>query len=202
MGLDWADQKHDLWIRPADGSKGEHLRLEQTPEVLHEWVAKARERFANRRIALAVETSRGPVISVLMAYDFIVLFPVNPKCLKDYRGAFSVSGAKDDRTDAQLLEEFVRLHRDKLRALEPDTELTRKLAGLVENRRRLVDERTRLVNQVHATLKTYYPMAETLLDGQMNTALAADFLARWPDLESLQKVKPATSPIQSRPRTS
>jgi len=190
MGLDWADQKHDLWIRPADGSKAEHLRLEQTPEVLHEWVAKARERFANRRIALAVETSRGPVISVLMAYDFIVLFPVNPKCLKDYRGAFSVSGAKDDRTDAQLLEEFVRLHRDKLRALEPDTELTRKLAGLVENRRRLVDERTRLVNQVHATLKTYYPMAETLLDGQMNTAMAADFLARWPDLESLQKVKP------------
>ena len=190
MGLDWADQKHDLWIRPADGSKAEHVRLEQTPETLHEWVAKARERFANRRIAIAVETSRGPVISALMAYDFIVLFPVNPKCLKDYRSAFSVSGAKDDRTDAQLLEEFVRLHRDKLRALEADTELTRKLAGLVENRRRLVDERTRLVNQIHATLKTYYPMAETLLDGQMNTAMAADFLARWPDLGSLQKARP------------
>ena len=119
-----------------------------------------------------------------------MLFPVNPKSLKDYRSAFSVGGAKDDRTDAQLLEEFVRLHRDKLRALEPDTELTRKLAGLVENRRRLVDERTRLVNQIHATLKTYYPRAETLLDGQMNTAMGADFLVRWPDLESLQNVKP------------
>ena len=129
IGLDWADQKHDLWIRPADGSKAEHLRLEQTPEALHEWVAKVRERFGNRKIAIAVETSRGPVICALMAYDFIVIFPVNPKCLKDYRSAFSVSGAKDDRTDAQLLEEFVRLHRDKLRALEPDTELTRKLGG-------------------------------------------------------------------------
>ena len=52
-----------------------------------------------------------------MAYDFIVLFPINPKALKDYRAAFSVSGAKDDRTDAQLLEEFIRLHRDKLKAL-------------------------------------------------------------------------------------
>jgi len=190
IGLDWADQKHDLWIRPAGGAKSEHLRLEQTPEALHEWVAKARKRFGEHRIAIAVETSRGPVISALMAYDFIVLFPVNPKCLKDYRGAFAVSGAKTDRTDAELLEEFVRLHRDKLRALEPDTELTRKLAGLVENRRRLVDERTRLVNQTHATLKTYYPLAETLLDGQMNTTMAADFLARWPDLESLQKAKP------------
>jgi len=93
IGLDWADQKHDLWIRPADGSKAEHVRLEQTPEAVHEWVAKARERFDNRKIAIAVETSRGPVISALMAYDFIVLFPVNPKGLKSYRGAFSISGS-------------------------------------------------------------------------------------------------------------
>ena len=190
IGLDWADQKHDLWIQPAQGSKAEHLRLEQTPEALHEWVAKVRGRLGNRKIAIAIETSRGPVISALMAYDFIVLFPINPKALKDYRGAFCVSGAKDDRTDAQLLEEFVRLHPEKLRALEPDTELTRKLAGLVENRRHLVDERTRLVNQIHATLKTYYPLAETLLEGQMNTPMAADFLVRWPDLGSLQKAKP------------
>src|SRR5882724_4556417 len=189
IGLDWADQKHDLWIRPADGSKAEHLRLEQTPEVLHAWVAKVRERFGHRRVAIAIETTRGPVISALLAYDFIVFFPVNPKALKDYRSAFAVSGAKDDRTDAQLLEEFIRLHRDRLRALEPDTELTRKLGGLAENRRRLVDERTRLVNQIHATLKTYYPLAETLLDGQMNTALAADFLVRWPELALLQKAR-------------
>jgi transposase len=190
IGLDWADQKHDLWIRPADGSKAEHVRLEQTPETLHEWVAKLRERFGNRQIAIAVETSRGPVISALMAYDFIVLFPVNPKGLKSYRGAFAISGAKDDRTDAQLLEELVRLHPEKLRALEPDTELTRRLGGLVENRRHLVDERTRLVNQIHATLKTYYPMAEALLHGQMNTPMAADFLVRWPDLAALQTAQP------------
>lgn len=191
IGLDWADQKHDLWLRPADGAKAEHLRLEQTPEALHAWAAKMCERFAPGRIALAVETSRGPVISALMAYEFIVLFPVNPKALKSYRDAFAVSGAKDDRTDAQLLEEFVRLHPEKLRPLEPDTELTRRLMGLVQNRRHLVDERTRLVNQLHATLKTYYPLAETLLADQMNSALAADFLVRWPDLAALQKAQVA-----------
>jgi len=192
IGLDWADQKHDLWIRPADDSKAQHIRLEQTPEALHEWVAKLRERWGNRPVAIGIETSRGPVISALLAYDFIVLFPVNPKALKDYRAAFSVSGAKDDRTDAQLLEEFVRLHRQKLKALEPDTELTRTLAGLVENRRRLVDERTRLVNQLHGTLKTYYPLAETLLGKQMTKPLAADSLARWPDLGSLQRAEVKT----------
>jgi transposase len=187
IGLDWADKKHDLWIRLAGQSKGQHVQLKQTPEALHEWVAKLREQVGKRRVAIAIETSRGPVISALMAYDFIVIFPVNPKALKDYRAAFCVSGAKDDRTDAALLEELVRLHGDQFKALEPDTELTRKLGGLVENRRRLIGERTRLVNQLHSTLKTFFPLAEELFDNQMNTAMAAEFLARWPRLESLKK---------------
>lgn len=191
IGLDWADQQHDLWIRPAEGSRSEHLCLNQTPEALHEWIAKLRRRFPEGQVAIAVETSRGPVICALIAYDFIVLFPVNPKGLKDYRSAFCVSGAKDDRSDAQLLEELVRLHRDKLRALEPDDELTRKLAGFTEARRQLVDERTRIVNQLHAKLKIYYPLAETILGSQMNTPMAAEFLTRWPDTQALQQ---ATAP--------
>lgn len=185
VGLDWADKKHDLWIGASDASKAEHIILDHTPEELHGWVAKMKERFQSGRIAIAVETSRGPVISALMAYDFIVLFPVNPKALKDYRAAFSVSGAKDDRTDSQLLEELVRLHRDKLKGLEPDTEQTRKIGAMVEDRRHLVDERTRVVNQLHARLKTYYPLAEVLLNGQMNSLMAAEFLSRWPDFKAI-----------------
>jgi transposase len=192
IGWDWADKKHDLWIQPAQSSKPEHLQLPQTPEALHEWVAQLRQRFNNRPVALAIETSRGPVISALMAYDFLILFPVNPKAMKDYRAAFSVSGAKADLPDARLLEELVRLHRHQLKALEPDTELTRQLNGLTENRRRLVDERTRLVNQLHATLKTYYPLAEILIGKQMSLPMAAEFLARWPDLTSLQTASPKT----------
>ncbi len=190
IGLDWADQRHDLWIQAADATKPQHVRLEQTPEALHGWVAQLRVRLPEGQVAIGVETSRGPVISALMAYDFLVLFPINPKALKDYRAAFAVSGAKDDRTDAQLLEELVRLHPDRLRPLKPDTQLTRKLAGLVENRRHLVDERTRIVNQAHAKLKTYYPLAETLLCPDLASAMGAEFLSRWPDLTSLLAAGP------------
>lgn len=190
IGLDWADKKHDLWIQARTGGKPEHQIVDQTPEALHEWVATLRQRFANERVALAIETSRGAVISALGAYDFIVLFPINPSMLCSYRQAFCVSGAKDDRTDAMLLEEYVRLHAAKLRPLEPDTELTRKLAALVENRRALVDERTRLVNQCHSLLKTYYPLMEGLFE-DLTTALAAQFLLQWPDLAALKKAGPA-----------
>ncbi len=192
IGWDWADKKHDLWLCACGDNKPEHLVLAHTPEAIHEWVAKMRTRFEGRPIAVCVETSRGPVISALLAYDFIVIFPINPKALKNYRAAFSVAGAKDDRSDARLLEEYVRLHRHKLRAIQPDTELTRTIAGLVEARRQLVDERTRLVEQLHSILKTYYSLAESLLEDQMTTPMAADFLCRWPELEALQKADPQT----------
>jgi transposase len=188
IGLDWADKKHDLWIQPGDGGKPEHRVIDQTPEALHQWVAHLRARFPKGLIAVAVETSRGAVISALSAYDFIILFPINPAMLCSYRQAFCISGAKDDRTDAMLLEEYVRLHRINLEPLEPDTELTRKLARLVENRRDLVDERTRLVNRIHSLVKTYYPLIETLFE-DLTLPLVANFLLKWPDLASLKEAR-------------
>ncbi len=186
IGLDWADSHHDLWLQPAEGGKPEHLILEQAPEGLHSWIAQIRARFKNQPVAIALETSRGPVLCALLAYDFITVFPVNPKALSSYRDAFRVSGAKDDRSDALLLEQYLRHYRDQLRPLCPDDVPTRQLAGLVEKRRSLVDLRTQLVNQLHAELKMYYPLAQTLLD-DLTVPLASAFLKKWPTLEVLQK---------------
>src|SRR5580704_15981593 len=161
VGLDWADRHHDLWLQPADGGQPQHLILDQQPEALHSWIAQIRARFDNRPVAFAVETSRGPVLSALLAYDFITVFPINPKALSSYRDSFRVSGAKDDRSDALLLEQYLRHYMDQLRPLCPDTVLTRQLAGLVEKRRSLVDLRTQLVNQLHAELKMYGDYALT-----------------------------------------
>jgi len=186
VGLDWADRHHDLWLQPADEGQPQHLILDQQPEALHSWIAQIRARFDNRPVAFAVETSRGPVLSALLAYDFITVFPINPKALSSYRDSFRVSGAKDDRSDAFLLEQYLRHYRDQLRPLCPDTVLTRQLAGLVEKRRSLVDLRTQLVNQLHAELKMYYPLARTLLD-DLTVPMASAFLKKWPTLEALQK---------------
>ena len=189
IGLDWADEKHDLWLQPAQGGRPEHLVLPQHSETLHGWIAELRARFPDQSVAIAIETSRGPVLSALLAYDFITIFPINPKALSSYRQAFRVSGAKDDRSDARLLEQYLRNHLDQLTPLSPDTELTRKLAGLVEKRRDLVEQRSRLVNGLHAELKLYYPLAEILLD-DLTVPIAVNFLKKWPTLESLQQSGP------------
>ncbi len=46
-------------------------------------------------------------------------------------------GAKSDPTDADLLLDLVQRHREKLRRLSPDTEATRLIQNLVEERRKL-----------------------------------------------------------------
>lgn len=186
IGVDWADQKHDLWIQPGGGGKPEHRVLEQTPEAIHEWAAQLRARFPDQSVALAIETSRGALIHALHAYDFIVIYPINPKMLHSYRESFRVSGAKDDRADAMLLEEYLRQHQGKLRPLWPDTMLTRKLGLLVEKRRELVDQRTRLVNTLHTLIKTYYPLVEALFD-DFTAPIVSAFLLKWPELAALQK---------------
>ncbi len=66
-------------------------------------MAELRQRFPEGLVAIALELGRGPVIAALMHYDFLRLYPINPKSLARYRETFSSSGAKDDPTDAALL---------------------------------------------------------------------------------------------------
>jgi transposase len=73
------------------------------------------------------------------------------------REALYPSGAKDDPRDADLLLELLLLHRDKLRCLTPDNEATRRVQNLVEERRKLVEEKTAQWNRLSGYLKVYFP---------------------------------------------
>jgi transposase len=190
IGLDWADCQHVISLRCADSRKVEHAEVIHKPEALAEWVSGLRQRFGGRKIAVALEQSRGAVVHALLNYDFLVLYPVNPHTLVSYRKAFRVGGAKDDPDDAALLRELVELHRDKLRAWVPDDEQTRQLALLVEHRRTLVDDQTRLSNRLTSLLKMYYPQALAWA-GEFTSKQACDFLLRWPELALVQAARPA-----------
>jgi len=185
IGLDWGDQRHEIRLQAAGSARVESFTVEQKPEALHAWVAQLRARFPQGMIALALEQARGAVIFALRNYDFFILYPVPPKALARYREAFATSGAKSDRADADLLLEMVRTHADRLRAWQPDDALTRQLRLLVEYRRKMVGDRTRLTNRLTDLLKTYFPQA---LDwaGDLRTLAAGEFLSAWPTLEALQ----------------
>jgi hypothetical protein len=159
VGLDWGDQRHSVHLQVSGQPKAESFELEQKPEALHEWVARLVERFQERWIAIAIEQRKGAVIHALMMYAFLVLFPINPKALARYREAFYTSGAKNDPTDSELLLDFLTKHSEKLRPWIPDSEPTRELQALCEQRRKLVNRRVALTNRITSLLKQYFPQA-------------------------------------------
>ena len=166
IGIDWSDKKHDICIYDNALKTQEFLILENRPEVMHEWVEGLRQRYGGQGIAIGLEQKRGPLIYALCKYDFLGIYPINPRTVAKYREAFTPSRAKDDPTDADLLVELLCKHRDKLRVLEPSSVEIRKLTQLVESRRCLVEEKVRLTNRITAALKNYYPQVPGLFHSE------------------------------------
>lgn len=190
VGLDWADQKHDIVLAESGSQRSEHSVLIHTPEAIDAWACELRQRFDGLPVAVCFEQTRGAIAYALLKYDFIVLFPLPPARLAKYREAFTSSGAKDDPTDAALLLDYLLCHRDQLRQWKPDSAETRELRLLAEYRRDAVDQRTRIGNQLTAVLKLYFPQALLLVGDEINTPLACDFLSQWTTLEAVQKATP------------
>ena len=120
VGLDWADAKHDMCLQAAGTERREFLVLEHRPEAIDAWVCTLRTRFNGQPVAVCLELNKGPIVSALRQYDFLVLFPVNPLTLAKYREALTPSRAKDDPTDAALQVALLLTHRDTLTPLPPN----------------------------------------------------------------------------------
>jgi transposase len=188
VAIDWADQQHYFSLRAVDSGKIERGNLENSPEAVELWVMELSRRFGRRPLAVALEQRRGALVAMLSKYELLHLYPVHPLTLSKYREAWYPSRSKDDVKDADLLLEILLQHRGRLRRLDPDTVQMRSLQFQVENRRKLIDERTAISNRLTDLLKTYYPQLLGWF-GKVHSALVGELLQQWPTLEALQKAK-------------
>ena len=95
VGLDWADQQHVICVYEVESGQSEILRLEQKPEAFESWLTQLRQRFGGAKVAIVLEQARGAVIYALLGVDFVVLYPVNPQALANYRKVYTSSGAQE-----------------------------------------------------------------------------------------------------------
>src|SRR6202049_176352 len=189
VAIEWADKKH-VWTLEAVGTgQRERGELEHTPEAIEAWASNLAARFGGRPIGVGLEQSRGSLLYTLTKYAHLVLYPIHPTTLAKFRAALFPSGAKDDPADADLLLALLQHHRAHLRRLEPDTVETRMLQFLVEQRRQLVNEKTRQTNRLTAKLKMYYPQMLQWFD-EVDSPLVGALLERWPTLEKRQRARP------------
>jgi hypothetical protein len=65
VGIDWADQKHDLCLFDPAAQQFEFSVIGAQPEVIAIWVEDLRKRFPTGAIAICTEQKRGPLIYAL-----------------------------------------------------------------------------------------------------------------------------------------
>ncbi len=190
VGIDWADKKHDVCICPRDSDTREFDVIQHRAEAIDAWVKDLHQRYGGR-IAIAVELSKGPIVSALQKYDFIDIYPINPGTLAKYREAFQPSRAKDDPTDAELALDLLLRHPEHFKALKPQSVGMRTLTTMVEQRRCLVNDQIRITNRLRSALKQYYPQVLEWFE-HIDTLLFCAFVKRWPTLTQAKRARANT----------
>ncbi len=179
VGIDWADRHHDAVVIDDEGKRVGSIRVDHNAQGLSKLTDFLRGIATPDDLAVVVETDRGLLISALLEAGLPV-YPVNPKTVDRRRGA---SGAKTDAIDAYVLARTGRSDLQDLRRLSPDNPLVEELKLLTRDQDMLIQSQTRLVNQLTACLKAYYPVALGLFS-KLQQASTLAFLRAFPTLEA------------------
>jgi transposase len=181
-GIDWADDHHDVVVLDDAGRQIASKRVAHPAAGLADLTATLSQICGSTpkdQLACIVETNRGLLITALLEAGFAV-YPVNPKTVDRRRNA---AGAKTDQIDAYLLAKVGRADLADLRRLKLDSPLIQELKALTRDQDGLIQSQTRLVNQLTACLKAYYPVALDLF-GKLHQPATLAFLRAYPTLDA------------------
>ena len=187
LGVDWADQSHQLYVCDENGSKIKEQEVQHTLSELAElgrWLDESRQNAIE--LWAAIEKPHGRIVDFLLDHG-VTVYPINPKALDRARDRFRMSPSKSDSFDARVLAEFLRTDHTHLRALEPDSIVAQELKLLTRDHQRLGRQKTRLINQIKITLKEYYPRVLEVFE-DLQTQIAVDFLNTYPTPQALSKL--------------
>src|SRR5947207_8020843 len=179
VGIDWANDHHDALVIDEKGRQVGSLRVDHSPQGLSKLNTFLEQIIGDlsskEQMACIIETTHGLLIAHLLEARWPV-YPVNPRTVDRRRSA---SGAKTDSIDAYLLAKTGRADLADLHRLTPDSEKITELKLLTRDQDALIQMQTRLVNQLTACLKAYYPVALELFSKlqQQSTLL---FLQTYP----------------------
>lgn len=157
-GVDWASEKHDVWLTDAAGKRLGYRIFPHSGEGLSEmcaWLIAATGALPGE-IAVGIEVPHGPVVETLLERGFAV-HAINPKQLDRFRDRFTMAGAKDDSRDAETMASALRTDRHAFRKLaiaDPTAIELREWSRITED---LTAERTRLANRMREQLWRYFP---------------------------------------------
>lgn len=156
-GIDWGDVHHEVCVMNMEREVVLRRSVKHDGAALAALVAALEELTGHHleRIAVAIETPRGAVVSTLLERQ-IAVFSINPKQLDRFRDRHTVAGAKDDRRDAFVLADSLRTDAPLYRAIKLGDAKLVELRELVHMHEDLKAEGVRLGNRLRDQLQRYY----------------------------------------------
>lgn len=191
VGIDWASDHHDIFIVDDSGVKVDSFSIRHKPEGLSLLRDKVRNlSVPKEQVLFAIETPRGLLVESLLNEGYSV-YPINPKAVDRYRDRYRVSGAKSDTFDAEVIANILRTDKNHFKPILPNSDSARELKILTQDEQNLIRLKTKLVNQLQACLKDYYPTALELFS-EIDQPVTLDYLLKYP--------KPQTVPVSELKR--
>ena len=183
VGDDWAEDHHDVELQDEAGRRLARARLaEGVAGVtwLHELIgAHLGEDAGPGKVAIGIETDRGPWVQALIAAGYRV-FAVNPRQVARYRERHGASGAKSDAGDAHALADMVRTDGHQLRQVAGDSEQAQAVKVVARAHQTLIWERHRHQLRLRTALREFFPAALEAFE-DLTAPDALELLARAPD---------------------
>lgn len=188
VSLDRSDRTAALALLDLRTGTMTETTLDLAPEALEEWWRQLRGARPAVRIAVAFEQPAPNLLAFFAPRKPAAIYALNPSATWAYRQSLTVSRARSDQSDARDQALFVANHLDKLKPWAAPASAVTQLERLTLSRRKRVDERTALTNQLQAALKRYFPQALELLHEDLWRPMNLEFLRKWPSVQKLQTV--------------
>src|SRR6516162_3680892 len=157
-GVDWASQKHDVWLADANGKRLGKRTFAHSGEGLAQmcdWLV-ATSGGKPEVIHVAIEVPHGPVVETLLDRG-VKVYAINPKQLDCFRDRFSPAGAKDDSRDAETLSSSLRTDRRAFHQVvlaDPAIIELREWSRMADDLRA---DKIRYANRLREQFRRYYP---------------------------------------------
>lgn len=190
VSLDRSDRTAALALFDcATGTFLTEATLDLAPEALDAWWRALCAAHPTARIAVAFEQPAPNLLAFFAPRQPAAIYALNPSATWAYRQSLTVSRARNDQSDARDQALFVKNHLAELKPWTPPPLTVTQLDRLTLSRRKQVDARSALTNQLQAALKRYFPQALDLLHEDLWRPMNLEFLRRWPSAQKLQTVR-------------
>jgi transposase len=182
VGLDWAEQFHDVALGVPGKGVIEQFRIDHGPAGIARLVARCLALEPDpAEVRVVLETRHGMLVEALLDAGFTVL-PVNPDLVARRRGP---AKKKDDAEDARICCLLALDPYADLRKLIPHDEFGTELRAIARDDDRAARDERRLVNRLRADLLAAFPAAVDIADGDLGAPVFLRLLERWPSAEEL-----------------